>query len=126
VRKKTANVYYQMKNYSRAYREYIRVPFAELSVTEKDQLLRSLYFDEDIFDRLGELDKLSLSTGSLDYYALVDTCYTGIHNCIVSIEAYTGSETRIIDLSSQIDKAEKISPDYQYRNLLVAAKYYEQ
>jgi tetratricopeptide (TPR) repeat protein len=62
----------------------------------------------------------------VDYYTLVDTCYTGIHNCIVAIEAYSGSEDRTIDLQNQIKKAEKISPDYQYRNLLVAAKYYEQ
>ena len=79
-----------------------------------------------MLDRLGELTKLNLSTGSLDYYRTVDTCYTGIHNCIVAIESYTGSEDRMLDLASQIRKAEKITPDYPYRNLLVAAKYYEE
>jgi hypothetical protein len=126
VRKKTANVYYIMKNWARAYREYIQVPQSELTPEEKTQLLNALFFDESTFDRLGELEKLSLSTGALDYYGIIDTCYTGIHNCIVSIEAYTWSESRIIDLTNQIKKAEKISPDYQYRNLLIAAKYYEQ
>ena len=79
-----------------------------------------------MLDRLGELTKLNLSTGSLDYYRTVDTCYTGIHNCIIAIESYTGSEDRMLDLASQIRKAEKITPDYPYRNLLVAAKYYEE
>ena len=126
VRKKTAHVYFLLKNWSRSYAEYIQVPLSELVWEEKDELLSSLFFDESMLDRLGELTKLNLSTGSLDYYRTVDTCYTGIHNCIVAIEAYTGSEDRMLDLASQIRKAEKITPDYPYRNLLVAAKYYEQ
>ncbi len=126
VRKKTANVYYLLKNWSRAYEEYIKVPLSELTEPEKKQLLNALFFDENIFDRLGEIQKLSLSTGSTEYYEMIDICYSGIHNCIVNLEAYSGSETRISDLQSQIKKSEKISPDYQYRNLLVAAKFYEQ
>ena len=126
VRKKIAHVYAIMKNWSRAYAEYIRVPLSELDPDEMRELLASLFFDDTTFDRLGELEKLHLSTWSLEYYQAVDMCYSTIHNCIVHIEAYTWAEDRIIDLQNQIKKAEKISPDYQYRNLLVAAKYYEQ
>ncbi len=126
VRKKTANVYYLLKNWARAYEEYIKVPLSELTDSEKKQLLDALFFDESIFDRLWEIQKLTLSTGSTEYFQMIDTCYSGIHNCIVNLEGYSGSESRIKDLQSQIKKSEKISPDYQYRNLLVAAKFYEQ
>lgn len=126
VRKKTANVYYILKNWTKSYGEYIKVPLSELSDMEIQQLLDALFFDETIFDRLGELQKFTLSTGSIDYYQTIDTCYSGIHNCIVWIASYSGWENRVIDLQDQIKKAEKISPDYQYRNLLVWAKLYEQ
>ncbi len=126
VKKKIAHVYALLKNWSKSYSSYIEVPLDELSEEEKDELFRSLFFDENLYDRLGEMNKLSLSTGSLEYYQTIDTCYTGIHNCIVTIEAYTGSEDRLQSLQIQIKSAEKISPDYQYRNLLIAAKLYEQ
>jgi tetratricopeptide (TPR) repeat protein len=126
VRKKTAHVYYLLKNWWRAYAEYIKVPLSELSPLETKELLSALLFDEGTFDRLGELQKLPVSTGSLEHSEMVDTCYTGIHNCIIAIQSYTGSESQILDLALQIKKAEKITPEYDYRNLLVAAKYYEQ
>jgi tetratricopeptide (TPR) repeat protein len=126
VRKKIAHVYALMKNWPRAYAEYIKVPMSELDVDETQELLHTLFFDETTFDRLGELTKLGVSSGALEYLEAVDICYSTIHNCIVHIESYTGSEDRIIDLQNQIKKSQKISPDYQYRNLLVAAKYYEQ
>lgn len=125
VRKKTANVYYLLKNWSRSYEEYIKVPLSELAESEIKQLLDALFFDENAFDRLWEIQKLSISTGAVDYYKIVDMCYSGIHNCIVSIEAYSWSEIRVQDLQVQIKKSQKISPDYQYRNLLVSAKFYE-
>jgi hypothetical protein len=52
VRKKTAHVFYVIKNWSRCYAEYIKVPVSELQPDEIDQLLRALFFDEDFYDRL--------------------------------------------------------------------------
>jgi tetratricopeptide (TPR) repeat protein len=126
VRKKTAHVYFLMKNWAKAYEEYIKAPLSELHTDEKEELLRSLFFDESTFDRLGELTRLSLPADTLEYYTLVDTCYTGIHNCIITIDSYTGAIGSITELKWQIESAEKITTDYQYRNLLVAAKFYEQ
>lgn len=76
-------MYYILKNWTKSYGEYIKVPLSELSDMEIQQLLDALFFDETIFDRLGELQKFTLSTGSIDYYQTIDTCYSGIHNCIV-------------------------------------------
>lgn len=126
IRKKIAHVYALMKNWARSYKEYIQVPQSELNTDEVNEMLQALFFDESTFDRLGELTKLQIQSGALEYYETVDVCYSTIHNCIIHIQSYTGTEARIIDLQNQIQKAEKISPDYQYRNLLVAAKYYEQ
>ena len=126
VRKKIAHVYYLMKNWGRAYAEYTKVPLAELSDIEKDELFSSLFFDETLYDRVGELARFSLSSGALDYYTHVDICYSTIHDCIVGIEAYTGSSEKILSLQSQIKNATKISEAYEYRNLLVAATFYEQ
>lgn len=126
IRKKVAHVYALMKNWSRSYREYIQVAQSELTEDEFEEMLQVLFFDESTFDRLWELAKLQVQSGSLEYYETIDICYSTIHNCIVHIQSYTGTETRLIDLQNQIQKAEKISPDYQYRNLLVAAKLYEQ
>ena len=52
VRKKLAHVYYIMKDWSRAYREFIQVPLSELNQTEKNEMLSSLFFDDTTFDRL--------------------------------------------------------------------------
>lgn len=126
IQKKIAHVYFVMKNWSQAYIEYVKIPYNELLDAEKDELFASLFFDTSTFDRIGELWRIPMSTGSMDYYRRVDTCYTTIHDCIVSIQSYTGSEPRIQALQKSIQDAEKISPDYQYRNLLIASKYYEQ
>ena len=126
VRKKIAHVYFLLKNWGRAYAEYIKVPIAELSPSEQEELFQSLFFDETLFDRIGELTKMTLSTGALDYYRQVDRCYGGIHDCIIGIEGYSGSSERILDLKNQVKNASKISESLEYRNLLTAAKLYEQ
>ena len=56
---------------------------------ERSELLTALFFDETQLDRIGELSRISTGTGKQEYYTVVDACYTGIHNCIVTIEAYT-------------------------------------
>jgi tetratricopeptide (TPR) repeat protein len=126
VRKKIAHVYFIMKDWWRSYREYIGVPILELSESERNEMLASLFFDDSTFDRLGELDKLQLLSGTLDYYRTVDTCYTTMDDCRKEIESYTGSEYRINELKSQIQAAGKLTPDIQYRNLLIAGTFYKQ
>jgi tetratricopeptide (TPR) repeat protein len=126
VRKKTAHVYFLMKRWADAYATYIQVPLSELSESEEVEMLSALFFDETRIDRLSELSRLDISSGSLDYYRVVDTCYTTVHDCIVRLQGYSGSSARVIELRDQITAATKITDDYQYRNLLVAAKFYTQ
>lgn len=82
-------------------------------------------FDESRLDRIGELARYELDDVTRDYYKIVDTCYSGIHNCIVGIEAYTGSSSQVQSLQKIIEKSTQISPDYHYRNFLVAAEFYQ-
>lgn len=126
VRKKIAHVYFLLKNWTRAYEKYIGIPIWELPQSGQDELFQSLFFDESLFDRIGELSRIPMSTGSLDYYRTIDTCYSGIHNCIVSIVSSSGSDERLADLRAQVMNSEKITSDFQYRNFLVAVKFYEQ
>ena len=126
VRKKIAHVYYLQKNWKTAYNNYVQVPISELSSDEKEEMLQSLFFDESQLDRIGEILKIPMGTGSREYYRITDTCNTGIHNCIIAIQSYSGSSENIRDLQEVITGAILITSDYQYRNLLVAAKFYEQ
>lgn len=126
VRKKIAHVYYIMKDWARAYREYIRVPLSELSEAEKNEMLASLYFDDLTFDRLGEIQKIALLSTTLDYYRLVDTCYVSKGECVDEIQSYTGSEGKILNLKEQMESAKKLTSDIEYRNLLIAGTFYKQ
>jgi hypothetical protein len=67
-----------MKKWSEAYREYIKVPLSELKSDEREELLRALFFDDSMFDRLGELEKLAISEEEKMYFRLVDACYAGM------------------------------------------------
>jgi tetratricopeptide (TPR) repeat protein len=124
IRKKIAHIYYVMKNWSRAYAEYVQVPISELSEEEKNEMLSALYFDDMNFDRIGEISKIKLQSGTLDYFKIVDMCYAGADPCTSAIENYTGSEYRITWLEEQIVSAKKLSEDQEYKNLLLAAKLY--
>ncbi|MFZ2255814.1 MAG: hypothetical protein WAW59_08095 [Patescibacteria group bacterium] len=64
-----------------------------------------MFFDESQLDRIGELSRIPTGTGEQEYYRIVDICYTGIHNCIVGIEAYSGSNLDIAYLQSLIQDA---------------------
>ena len=125
LQKKIGHAYFLKKDWNNAYNAYIRSPIGDMTDDEKSELLTALFFDETQFDRIGELSRISTGTGKQEYYTIVDACYTGIHNCIVTIEAYTWGLDTIITLQSVIQDAEKISPDYQYRNFVVATKLYE-
>lgn len=126
VRKKIAHVYYVMKDWTRSYSKYIQVALSELNESERVEMLSALFFDDTITDRLGELNKFQLLSGTLDYYRSIDTCYTTISACVDLIASYTGSESRITELKSQIDSAKKLTSDPEYRNLLLAGTFYKQ
>lgn len=85
VRKKIAHVYFLLKNWTRSYEKYIGVPIGELSETDQDELFQSLFFDESLIDRIGELSRIPMATGALEYYRTVDACYGGVHNCVITI-----------------------------------------
>ena len=102
------------------------MPITELSDTERDELFHALLFDETETDRMGEIAKIQTGTGLYEYFHTIDVCYTGIHNCVVQIESYSGSYQPLSELGSISKNANKISPDYQYRNFAIAVKLYEQ
>lgn len=126
IQKKIAHIYFLLKNWSKSYSGYAKIPLTELSEDERSELFRSLFFDETLFDRIGELTRYQIGSWSLDYYRIVDTCYGGIHNCILAIQDYSGSSVDVLSLQNQIQTAEKISPSREYRNTMVALKFYEQ
>lgn len=126
IRRKIAHVYYQLRNWDAAYSNYARVPIEELKESEYRELFQSLFSSEARPDRLTELARYQLDKSTREYYQLIDTCYSGIHNCIVSIESYTGKTDRITALQDIIQKSTQISEDYQYRNFLVATELYRQ
>ena len=98
IRRKIAHVYYLLRDWKNAYENYHVVPINELKKEEQNELLQALFLDNFRVDRLTELSRFELSSTDRDYYETLDTCYSGIHNCIVSIEAYTGKTTRILSL----------------------------
>lgn len=126
MRKKIAHVYFLEKNWKAAYENYVQVPIAELSSDEQKEMFQSLFFDESQMDRVGEVVRFSMGTGTQEYYRVIDVCYTGIHNCVMTINEYSGSSSALHDLQTTISGATIISPDFQYRNLTLAAKLYEQ
>lgn len=126
VRKKIAHVYFLLKNWQKSYSEYSQVPVGELSTEERNELFQSLFFDGTRVDRMSEISRYTLGTGALDWYQAVDTCYSGIHNCVISLDAYTGSSENVLALKKQIKNAKKITDAREYRNLLILAKLYEQ
>jgi tetratricopeptide (TPR) repeat protein len=125
IKRKIAHTYYLLRDWKNAYSYYSAVPIFDLKENDRNELFRSLFFDESRLDRIWELSRYDLDVMNRDYYKIVDTCYSGIHNCIVSIESYTGSSPQILALQKTISKSTQISPDFQYRNFLVAAEFYQ-
>lgn len=126
VKRKLAHAYYLMKDWKNAYTRYSQVPLSELKEEEYKELFQSLFFDDARPERLTELSRYTLDTNTQDYYKIVDACYGGIHNCIVTIEAYSGMTTKINELKDTIKQSTQVSPDFQYRNFLVATTFFKQ
>lgn len=126
VRRKIAHIYYLMRDWRNAYDYYVKIPITELKENEQKELFHSLFFDDMRWDRLSEVSRYTIDPMSREYYQTIDVCYSGIHNCIVTLEWYSGSNTKLGDLREIIKKSAQISPDFQYRNFLVAAEFYKQ
>lgn len=126
IRRKLAHAYFLVKDWKNSYDNYARVPIAELKEEEQTELFQALFSDDTRPDRLIELSKYTINKDIKDYYQIVDNCNSGIHNCIVTIVAYTGTATKIVNIQDIIKKSSKISPDYSYRDFLVSAEFYRQ
>ncbi len=82
-------------------------------------------FDETTVVKSVEIQKLGLTKDDNDYYSYIETCYTGIHNCVVSLDSYSGSYAPITKLKNIIDTYMKVSSDFHYRNILLAGAFFE-
>ncbi len=82
-------MYFDLKDFSNAYKYFIRVPFVDLEDGEKKEMLSSIMFDESTAVKSTEIGKLGLSKDEIEYYSYIENCYTGIHNCVVSLESYS-------------------------------------
>lgn len=91
IKKKIAHAYFLQKDWTNAYAYFVQVPFSELKNTEQKEMLESLFFDDSKTEKLDELYKIPTERDLQEYYYIVNTCFTGIHNCITQIEQYAGS-----------------------------------
>ncbi len=130
IEAKVANIYFEQKDWGNAYKYFRWIPFEELTEEDRHRLYQSLFFNEGISDKRTELwnipDTLSGAEERKDYYRIVETCQSGIHNCIVTIDAYKWSGTLMHALQNITKWYNTVSPDYQYRNTLIAGKFFEQ
>lgn len=125
LERKIADVYFDLKDFGNAYKYYIRVPFVDLETAEKEKMLSSLMFDESTPEKKPEIEKLGLSEDEVQYYAYIENCYTGIHNCIVALDSYSGSYEPTEKLKNIIDTYMQVSSDFHYRNILIAGAFFE-
>lgn len=124
--KKVADAYFGLKDWKNAYAHYVRVPLSELSEKDKQNMIASLFALPDSLDRKLELQKFSFSEGEKEYYNAMSECYIVFQNCLDIFWNYEGAEERILELQKILKDSGKISPDLNYRNLLIAQKLYEQ
>lgn len=123
--KKIATAYFWLKDWQNAYAYFVRVPISELSEEEISYMIASLFYDENHFDRYTELQKFAFTTHQKDFYEMMDACYYGIDGCADKLWNYAGDEPRILELQAIVKNSYKITPDKEYRNLLIAQKLYE-
>ncbi len=126
LERKIADIYFENKNWGEAYIYFQDLNYAELPSEEQDKYIASLLFDESQKDARTHIESMLTDSGKLEYYKAIDTCHTGIHNCIITIMASTSSGKEISSLRGITTNYLKITPDFFYRNMLVAAKLFEQ
>lgn len=125
LERKIAGAYFDLKDFGNAYKYYVKVPFVDLEEAEKKKMLSSLMFDDNVAVKTTEIRKLGLSQDEVAYYGYVENCYTGIHNCVTTLDSYSGSYEPIKKLKNIIDTYMKVSSDFQYRNILLAGAFFE-
>lgn len=126
VEQKIADVLFELKRFKEAYSHYRNLPLKEIDAVTKERLLASFMFDEDQADRQAQLDAMPFDPAEKEYYSHMGTCYTGIHNCVVRIQEYQGTEPRLKELVDSVKSYENLSNDYQYRNVLLAGTLFKQ
>ncbi len=126
VEQKIADVLYELKRFPEAYSHYKNLPLKEIDAVTKERLFASFMFDENLADRQAQLDAMPFDPAEKEYYSYVGTCYTGIHNCVVRIQEYKGSEPRLGELFNNVKDYQNLSNDYQYRNVLLAGTLFKQ
>ncbi|EKD30363.1 MAG: hypothetical protein ACD_78C00076G0001 [uncultured bacterium (gcode 4)] len=125
LERKIAGAYFDLKDFGNTYKYYIRVPFVDLEEEEKKKMLSALMFDESIAVKSTEIRKLGLLQDETEYYSYIENCYTGIHNCVISLDSYSGSYEPTDKLKNIIDTYMKVSSDFHYRNILLAGAFFE-
>lgn len=126
LEKKIARTYYSMYNYDKAYDFFRRVPVGDLTETERGEMFQSLMFADPFENRRLEIQKIPWIQEDMDYYDQIDTCYTGIHNCVIELQKNTSTGAKLSALRSTVTDYVKVTPDFQYRNALLAAELYKQ
>lgn len=125
IKKKVAHAYFLVKDWKNAYTYFVHVPFSELKSTEQKEMLSALFLNSEIENKLDELYKIPADRNLQEYYFVVNSCFTGIHNCITQIEQYAWTGKNLSILKKTSTDASKVSPDVNFRNFAVAAKFYE-
>lgn len=125
LERKIAGAYFDLKDFGNAYKYYKKVPFVDLDSEEKKKMLSALMFDESTAEKNSEIQKLGLPQDEIEYYRYIETCYRGIHDCVVNLDSYSGSYEPVAKLNNIIDTYMKVSSDFHYRNILLAGAFFE-
>lgn len=124
--KKIAKAYFGLKDWKNAYAYFVRVPISELSEEEISEMILSLFYSEHSYDRGVELQKFAFTDHQREYYEIMNFCYYGIETCADKLWNYAWDEPKLLELQKIVKDSYKVTPDQQYRNLLIAQKLYEQ
>lgn len=124
--RKIATAYFQLKDWKNSYAYFVRVPLSELTTEEQSNMILALFYLDNEYDRAKELQKFAFTDLQKEYYSTLNACYAGIEKCADILWNYTGTESRILALQTITKDSHKISPEYEYRNLLLAKNFYEQ
>lgn len=107
LEKKIADTYFEMKNYSKAYSYYKKIPPSELDDKYKEKIVKTLLYtwEKNMRDEFG---RINLDKNLKDYYDKVLVCYTWIANCIKEIKSYSWTSEKINIIKKDISDYESI------------------
>lgn len=125
--KKLAHLFFDKKEWAKTFEYYKRVPINTMKEAEVEEYILSALWDESHPDTRSFIESMPIGQEKMDYYKMIDTCHSGIHNCIITILAYSGTGSALFaPLQETINSYNTVSPDYHYRNMLVATKLFSQ